>query len=769
MTATQEQDEPNSSWVAVFLQSRWSLLLLFVLCSYITVSGCLTAPLIQLDDAHYINENPLLKQNVPWSNLITEPAYYQRIPVTMISYRLNAAVFGLETAWAYRLVNLILHALSALILLGVLVRIGLARREALFIAALWAVHPMACESVGWVSQRRNVLGFFFGILALYAHVRWSGRLWGFILTPLAYALAVFSCPLALGWMPIFVAVEALGGVSALSDTETPPRFRPRLRSSLGLLSLVLLAGLVAWIGVSGYARTFRPPPGGSMWTALMTDTDIFLRYLSKTFVPVQLSAMYGVNDIESLADLRLWVNLVIWVAVIGGSIALGRSRTRTLLGWLWFLGGLGPACNMVAIGYPMQDRYVYISAVGLFLVLVETAAGIAKRWSISDRSRIGIAVPVVYVIFVALAAADRSAAWSDSLVLMRRAVEAQPESALANIFYGRQLGLAANELHLTGQEEASREYSKLAVQHLKKGLSLPDAYLFNPVYARVQLARYLVRAGEGGQAIKILDECLLPPDAPKTEFPGEPSCYTFVGPRFGFVYTLSRDALCEGYRRLSEAYLQEFLDRTLTPDDARPLLKSAVTHSITALKIVPGSPDSQCLRATLLLAEESFVRTDISREDAVKEARDRARMVEPELIILCHIEPVSRDLKERVSLARIRALGCLGMARARFEPVLRKNFPPEEVRQRFDDAVAWCKRAGEQDPTLGESFFYMARLHHHLYAAAHERNATEMMETQRQACIMALKRVPKESARYEYALKNLQLLQAGDQQTTEFK
>ena len=38
------------------------------------------------------------------------------------------------------------------------------------VAALFAVHPLHVESVAWISERKDVVSTFFGLLALIAYV-----------------------------------------------------------------------------------------------------------------------------------------------------------------------------------------------------------------------------------------------------------------------------------------------------------------------------------------------------------------------------------------------------------------------------------------------------------------------------------------------------------------------------------------------------------------------------------------------------------------------
>src|SRR5439155_3693264 len=44
-----------------------------------------------------------------------------------------------------------------------------------FVAALFALHPLHVESVAWIAERKDVLSTFFGLLSLWAYLRYTEK------------------------------------------------------------------------------------------------------------------------------------------------------------------------------------------------------------------------------------------------------------------------------------------------------------------------------------------------------------------------------------------------------------------------------------------------------------------------------------------------------------------------------------------------------------------------------------------------------------------
>src|SRR5437016_12390578 len=126
---------------------------------------------VNFDDDRYITENAHVRAGLTWGTIrwafsSLEQANWH--PLTWLSHALDCQLFRLNPD-GHHYVNLLLHAVNAMLLFLILQRATGFTWRSFAVAALFALHPINVESVAWASERKNVLSMLFFLLALGAY------------------------------------------------------------------------------------------------------------------------------------------------------------------------------------------------------------------------------------------------------------------------------------------------------------------------------------------------------------------------------------------------------------------------------------------------------------------------------------------------------------------------------------------------------------------------------------------------------------------------
>ena len=222
-------------------------------------------------------------------------------PLVSLTFAVDYALDGLNVR-GYRLVNISIHIINALLLFGILN--NLARRKgapyavdltanlAFAAALIWMVHPLVTEPVDYVSQRTELMMAMFFLLTLYTGGSAVARRRGDDGT--RPALSVICCALGMACKETMVVAPAV--VLLYDRTFAFGSFREALQrrgwyyAALCATWLVLVALL--WSSPRGDSAGFAGA-AVSPWTYLLNQSVMIVRYLRLAFWPRGLVLDYG--------------------------------------------------------------------------------------------------------------------------------------------------------------------------------------------------------------------------------------------------------------------------------------------------------------------------------------------------------------------------------------------------------------------------------------------------------------------------------------------
>src|SRR5262245_16464759 len=356
-------------------------------------------------------------------------------PLVNLSFAVDYAFWGLNPA-GFRLTNVGLHALNVVLVFALLSRIvgdcrtsmdaawgispGASRLIPLIASALFAVHPMMTEAVGYISGRSDVLAgtFFLLTFLLMRKGLVSGRpRWiALALVPLILGLASKEVSAMLPF--VLLAYDRL--VLRRRGLEGRRRL---LRFHLPLIGGVILIGLTRLLIFVNVEHGLASEALGRAVGYVCLQFEAVWKYVQLLMLPFHRSIAHNVTGSTSLAVLGA-VSLVITC------LLAFRVRERGPLlsfGVAWFLLLMVPSSSVVPLQSPMAEHRVYLASIGLFLAVSSFFARLAE--GLRDRPvgrRILYAAGVLVVAALATMTVARNAVWSDPVALWREATFTAP-------------------------------------------------------------------------------------------------------------------------------------------------------------------------------------------------------------------------------------------------------------------------------------------------------------------------------------------------------
>jgi tetratricopeptide (TPR) repeat protein len=366
-------------------ESRWLVLLsaAAIVAAIVAVYLNSFSGAMVFDDHNGILENPRIR-NLSSIGEVVLPRNADVLggrPLISLSLALNYAI-GEDNPFGYHIVNVLIHALSALVLFGIVRRTlallslrgrfgSAATPLALAVALVWAVHPLSTAAVTYIIQRTESLMALFYLLTLYCVIRGATtaasasamrRLW--------YVAAVVSC--LLGMVTKDVMFTAPLVVLIYDGLFLAGSIKAAIKERLGLYASLAatwsLGVLMLWIsgfhgGTSGAAvRAFT-------WqTYLKTEPGVILHYLQLAFWPAGLCLDYNWPPAETIWQIVLPGAIVVVLLALT-VVALIKRSPLGFLGAAFFLI-LAPTSSFVPIKDAAFDHRMYLPLAALAALAV---------------------------------------------------------------------------------------------------------------------------------------------------------------------------------------------------------------------------------------------------------------------------------------------------------------------------------------------------------------------------------------------------------------
>ncbi|HYS12547.1 MAG TPA: tetratricopeptide repeat protein, partial [Burkholderiaceae bacterium] len=358
-------------------------------------------------------------------------------PLTRLSFFLDRLAFGLEPA-GYHLQNLLLHTGCGLLLYSIIARARLGPPGLAFWSALFfLVHPIACETVTYVSGRASGLSAFLLLLALALYTRATPGTDGSAIRPLTYAAALAAFALALGAKETAAALPLLllaWDAIVRRAAAGAPRdwyFRNHL-PFWGVLAVAILAALLLvprYRELAAFSLALRAP-----WENLWVQCKPLAFALVLYARPAWLNVDHALAP-APLSDPLAWVAAGALAALLTTAILIARRLPAVTLGVIWFFVTALPANGPIARSDLLSERNLYLPCMGLAIAAAGLLCALIAAWPKPTQAWAGLAFRVAalgMVAYLGSATVQRNSLWASPLALWTDAVTKSPLNSRAH-------------------------------------------------------------------------------------------------------------------------------------------------------------------------------------------------------------------------------------------------------------------------------------------------------------------------------------------------
>ncbi len=390
------------------------------------------------DDALFILDNPLYK-NFEIKKIFTTLANgLEFLPVRDISYAIDYNI-GQGRPLVFHVSNLIIYTLvvfSVFFYARVLYRLLFPMNKdgeystsmvvAAVTALMFAVHPIHCEPVNFVTCRNALLStlFFFVSGTLFLRIfsvpetRWKTGI-RYLVALAAFVASIFSKAnsIILPFILLLLSCYTVRTRRLRTAVSTLPFIGVAVGGFYLLISIAFKAAIIS-------DRVEDWTLNGCI-TKLAKAFQIPLFYLGKLIYPHGLSASYDTVFAWSPSTPSVIAAAVALVIAFAASTRIRTNHPYVLFCLCWYLLALLPVLNFFVTMPVVADRYILLPSFAFYFLLACAGVQLASRvgWRIMAITSAGI------VVYWSLVAVEQNRVWFSDETLWTAAIRTSPNDS----------------------------------------------------------------------------------------------------------------------------------------------------------------------------------------------------------------------------------------------------------------------------------------------------------------------------------------------------
>lgn len=368
------------------------------------------------DDIYLIKYNAYIKPPVNIVGIFSRNIgagsgvdYYFYRPLQIFTYALDYSVWKLNPV-GYHLTNILIHILVALCIYWLINILFASDILSLLTSLLFVIHPINTEAVSYISGRADPLAALFILLSLILYIKGATSTKSYLSSCVLFILAILSKEGALILIPLLLWYGY-----AFNNKISLKRIIP----FLVIAAIYIISRVIVYKNIVSpfiYPTTFfQRLPG--VFVSLV-------KYIKLLFLPFNLHMEHGLRFF-SLLDVRAILGVLVFIFCF---IYLFKHRATKGLFFFsigWFFITLFPVSNIFPINAYMAEHWLYLPAIGFFLVV---AKGLDSLYKLKNSRIISVIIFLGLLIFYSTLTIKQNTYWNNPLVFYAKTLEYTPDS-----------------------------------------------------------------------------------------------------------------------------------------------------------------------------------------------------------------------------------------------------------------------------------------------------------------------------------------------------
>jgi tetratricopeptide (TPR) repeat protein len=420
--------------------------LCLVVAIFVTYVPIIHSDFVGYDDELYITENSQVQkgftpESLKWAFTTFHSANWH--PLTWLSHMLDCELYGLNPA-GHHWTNVEFHLANTLLLFLIFFKMTGKLYRSAFVSVLFALHPLHVESVAWVSERKDVLSTFFGMLMILAYFRYIkvSCLKNYLLVIIFLSLGLMAKPmlvtfpfvlLLLDYWPLERFQFKKNKNDDLSQSAKTIYYggnglKRLIIEKIPLFIPVLISCILTFLAQKseGAVKPLEVLPFKSRVSNALVS---YIGYVVKAIWPSKLAIFYP-HPGNALSSWTIVGAAFLIAVVILLSIRISEKYPYIAVGLFWYFGTLIPVIGLVQVGdQAMADRYTYIPFVGLFIIVVWGVSDLFRKWRYG-KIFLGV-YGMIILSLLAWKTFHQLSYWKNGIVLFENAVNVTENNYLA--------------------------------------------------------------------------------------------------------------------------------------------------------------------------------------------------------------------------------------------------------------------------------------------------------------------------------------------------